>query len=388
MYVEPMRPGTAGEGIRGLQRVLGEYGEGGRLMIVTGGLHGNEPAGVLALQRVLRRLEERRPRARGRPVALSGNHAALARNVRYVDRDMNRIWCPSEIGQRNLSDAARDQSEESEQRVLLAEIQARMAAARGPVVFLDLHSTSAPGAPFAILGDTLRNREIGFAFGIPVILGLEENVHCTLLEHFGEQGHVAVGVEGGSHSDPSTVDHHEAIVWIALVAAGILSRADVPELEAHRALLASASKGLPTVLEVQYRYDISDGEEFRMEPGFTNFQPVEKGRLLALADGREVRAESRGVLLMPRYQGQGRDGFFLTRRVRPFWLRVSALLRGLNLDGVLPLLPGVRRHNGAAHTLAVNRRVARWYRRDVFHLFGYRRMHLEGDVRIFSKRVE
>jgi succinylglutamate desuccinylase len=387
MYAESMSLGTTGEGISGLERVLGEYGDDGRLMIVTGGLHGNEPAGVLALQRVLSRLEERRPRARGRLVALSGNHAALARNVRYVDRDMNRIWCPSEIIERNQSGAG-DLSEESEQRVLLAEIQARVAAARGPVFFLDLHSTSAPGAPFAILGDTLQNREIGFAFGIPVILGLEENVHCTLLEFFGEQGHVAVGVEGGSHTDPSTVDHHEAIVWIALVAAGILSKGDVPELEAYRARLASASKGMPTVLEIQYRYDISNGEEFRMEPGFTNFQAIEKGRLLAYADGREVRAEAPGVLLMPRYQGQGREGFFLTRRVRPFWLRVSALLRGLNLGGVLPLLPGVRRHNGDAHTLAVDRRVARWYRRDIFHLFGYRRMHTEGDVRIFTKRVE
>ena len=57
-----------------------------------------------------------------------------------------------------------------------------------------------------------------------------------------------------------------------------------------------------------------------MLPGFRNFQPVEKGQLLAHSGpglAAEVRAPWTGILIMPRYQGQGLDGYFLGRPVDP-----------------------------------------------------------------------
>jgi succinylglutamate desuccinylase len=55
-----------------------------------------------------------------------------------------------------------------------------------------------------------------------------------------------------------------------------------------------------------------------MLPGFRNFDPVREGQLLARSGpqlAREVRAPWSGTLIMPRYQGQGLDGFFLGRAV-------------------------------------------------------------------------
>jgi len=77
-----------------LPRVLGAY-EGdpdGPLMLVVGSLHGNEPAGVEAAQRVLARLAEGDTPFKGRFVAFVGSRAALAAGERYLDSDLNRAW--------------------------------------------------------------------------------------------------------------------------------------------------------------------------------------------------------------------------------------------------------------------------------------------------------
>ncbi|GEM_PF-183226 len=316
-----------------IERVLGSYSSGrsGVLVVVLGGLHGNEPAGIHAARRVLATLEREQPEMRGALLALAGNTAALAQGQRFIDRDLNRMWSEDDV--RIAREAGGDDCRErGEQRALLAEIEPRLAQSWSQVLFLDLHSTSAEGPPFCLVGDTLQNRRIALRLKLPVILGLEENVEGTLLGHYGEQGHVAIGVEGGRHDDPRTIDHHESVLWTVLVTAGLLVEADLPEYARHRARLETAGAGPPAVLELLHRHAVEPGDGFRMEPGFVNFQPVEHGELRAGADGgQRIEAPRAGVLLMPLYQGQGQDGFFLGRRVRPFWLHLSTLLRRLRL---------------------------------------------------------
>ena len=102
----------------------------------------------------------------------------------------------------------------------------------------------------------------------------------------------------------------------------------------------------------------------------------------------EVRAPDDGLLLMPRYQTQGDDGYFMIRPVGRPWLRISALLRRLRLESLLPLLPGVRSDPDRPRTLRVNRKVARLFAVQIFHLFGYRHCRPEGEILLFSRRVE
>ena len=54
----------------------------GPTLLILGGMHGNEPAGVLAADRVLLRIQERRADLRGEVVLLRGNTRALERNGR------------------------------------------------------------------------------------------------------------------------------------------------------------------------------------------------------------------------------------------------------------------------------------------------------------------
>lgn len=372
-------------------RILGRYDAGvpGPTLVVTGGLHGNEPAGARAARAVVRILNEHRPPFRGRVVAVAGNLDALARNRRFVDRDLNRVW--TEQGVRDLlaGDPANDDSEAREQRALLEilESERRDAVDHGLVV-LDLHTTSGGGPPFSLMSDTLANRRVATALPVPVILGLEESIDGTLLEYATRHGDRALVVEGGQHTDPESMRNHEAVIWYALLAIGCIDRDACPDGRSQRVQLQRVSAGLPRFVEIRHRHAVAPEDGFRMEPGFQGMQRVEAGQILARDRNGEIRASESGRLLMPLYQKQGSDGFFLVRGVSPFWLGLSAFLRRLRLDVFLPLLPGVHRapESEGPDALSVDRGVARWLVVEIFHLFGYRRRLERTDGYVFSRR--
>jgi succinylglutamate desuccinylase len=338
---------------------------------------------------VLAWLEQARPRIRGRFVGVAGNLAALARGERFVEEDLNRIWSPERIAALRTGHEPSTSADAEQQRELLAEIDEIFASATGPVIFLDLHTSSARGEPFVCIGDTLRNRELAMQFPVPAILGLEENIDGALLEYVNNLGHITVGVEAGQHDHPESIDRHEAFVLLALIASGCLDERDVPHAEALRSMLSDAVGALPPVLEVRHRHPVTAEDRFSMRPGYSNFQHVSAGEVLASDLDGEIRAPESGRILLPLYQGLGDDGFFIVRRVRPFWLRVSSWLRRLGADRFIAVLPGVRRSDAAPRELVVDPRIARWFAVEVFHLLGYRkkRSH-DGGLMRFARREE
>lgn len=303
-----------------LQRVLGTVstGErGGPLVLVTVGIHGNEPAGLHAMRRVLRDLERFGVALEGRLAAFVGNRAGLARNVRYVDEDMNRLWSRERVDALRGTDPELDNVERAEQRELLELLDVELAAADGAATHLDLHSTSSEGPPFTVVAGPASSRIAARRLGVPTLLGLEPIVAGTLIEYVGASGHAAVVLEGGQNDAPATIDNHESAVWITLCGAGVVGERAVPGgIARHRDRLAAAAAGLPPAIEVAHVHRLEPGEEFAMRPGYRNFQSVTRDELLAHQGprlAREIRAPWSGVLVMPRYQGQGLDGFFLGR---------------------------------------------------------------------------
>jgi predicted deacylase len=373
----------------GFPRELGRYGEqaAAPLIICIGGMHGNEPAGVFAAQQVLAELNTRKPPFRGTLLALAGNRAALAQGCRFLAEDFNRMWLPERLAA--LRSAAPQSSlnpEEAQCCELSETIEAALAQHRGPVVFLDLHTTSADGAPFALVSDTLINRTLAMSLDAPVILGLEEQLDGTVLNYMNDRGLAAVGFEGGQNDAPSSIEHNEAALWAILVAAGCLQEGAVARARSVRSVLRQRSSGIPSILEVRYRHAITPADEFVMEPGFMNFQPVKRGQLLARDRNGEVLARENGRILLPLYQSQGSDGFFLVREISPRWLRLSALVRRMRLERLLRLLPGIEHDPQRPDTLIVDPRVARWLAVDLLHLFGFRRRRSEGEKIVVTRR--
>ncbi|MGE3164747.1 MAG: succinylglutamate desuccinylase/aspartoacylase family protein [Planctomycetota bacterium] len=372
-----------------LQRVLGEFGTGvpGPLLVAVGGVHGNEPSGVRAIEKVFGALHASGTPIRGRFVGLAGNLAALAAGERYLDVDLNRIWAEEAATTKQWASAREVVERDSLQRAF----DEQLAGNWTQVIVADLHSTSASGGGFVVMADTLRNRGVARHLPIPVILGLEETVFGTLVESICEQGHVAICIEGGQHQDPTTVDHHESALWILLVEMGLIDRSAVPDLSAHVTRMQACGGRCPSVMEIRYRHQLHAGDRFAMKPGMKNFDRVREDEALAKAGPtltQDVLSPLDGYLLMPLYQPKGDDGFFIVRAVRPLWLTLSTVLRRLRLDRFLSWLPGVDRDPHHAGWLRVNRRVARFLAVQFFHLFGYRLCGVDGRVLVLSRRRE
>lgn len=377
------------------EHVIGRYvgAEPGPLVVCVGGLHGNEPSGVDALDRVFGELSGSRPPFRGEAVGLAGNLAALSRGRRFVDEDLNRIWTLERIAAlRRLSEnggSPPDAVEAREQSRLLALLESELLRPDDrEVYFLDLHTTSSDSVPFLTFSDSLRNRSFAGRFPLPLVLGVEEEVEGTLLDYVDHMGHVALCAEGGNHVDPASVDHLEAVVWLTLVSTGCVRLSDVPEAGGLRERLSRAAGAVPHVFEVRYRHGLRPGDDFRMKPGFRNFQEVEEGEPLARDRRGEIRAPVSGRLFLPLYQQQGEEGFFLVREVAQFWLKLSAVLRRLRVDRLARFLPGIRPHPEREETLVVHPRVASRFLVNVFHLLGYRRERPEDGRLVLSRRKD
>ncbi len=356
-------------------------GSKGPTLIVIGGIHGNEVGGVIAMQAVTAKLSDHSEPLKGRIYFLAGNTRALARGVRFIDADLNRSWTP-----KNLSSAGcrtfLSTSEGTELTELSELLDGILVTAADEVYVLDLHSTSAKGAPFATVGDTLRNRRFAQKFPVSILLGIEEQLEGTLLEYLNNAGAVTLGFEGGQHQEIETFANHEALIWAGLHFTGISPQAN--RLAAHREQLGRSRSG--RFFEVRYRHAINADDQFHMDPGYNNFDPVRSGQVLARDKSGPITANESGLLLMPLYQKLGEDGFFIGRRVAPFWLAFSAFLRRIGVQNLVPILPGVRREPNEPDTLIVNTRIARLFPLQVFHLLGFRRRRWVGDKLIVSRR--
>ena len=340
--------------------------------------HGNEPSGVLAMERVLETIRDQQLPLRGAVVGLPANLAALRNHSRFMEQDLNRMWTAARVHALTAGLVDDDflehlVAERHEQAQVIQAIDHIATNAAGPVCFLDLHTTSAPSAPFCVMGDSLINRR--FAAHLPVtrILGLEEVLEGTLPDYLGHLGHAAVGFEAGQHDDPFSIELHESAIWLAIAGAGILARREIPDWARHRRTLADASLGLPRVVEVRDHHRVHDGDRFRMEPGFVNFQRIEAGQVLARDRTTTFHCREAGRIFMPLYQALGEDGYFVVRAVPRGWLAASALLRRLRLDRLLPLLPSVSRSGRLPGTLMVNERRAGRWTWSMLHLLGFRR---------------
>ena len=131
---------------------------------------------------------------------------------------------------------------------------------------------------------------------------------------------------------------------------------------------------------------ITPADEFKMNPGFENFDVISRGQVLATNKNGEIKAKESGLILMPLYQKQGEDGFFIGREVAPFWLWLSGVLRGLKIADLIRLLPGVRQHPTDKESLVVDTRVARFCPLQIFHLLGFRKRRWCDNRLIVSRR--
>lgn len=298
-------------------RIIGTYGqdEAGPLVMVLGGIHGNEPAGIRALQRVLHVLQASKLPLHGRLLGIRGNLQALAFRERYLTHDLNRLWTRARIATLEHAHAQGQhlRHEEAELMALLGLLRQWDHTPHHPKILIDLHTTSAPGGRFSVVEDDPISLELASALHAPIILGLTRALQGTTASYCVQHGWHGLAFEAGQHHDPRAVDDHAAALWALLHTLGCLPQALISQAEAQAAHLQGGTHDLPNLVEVVYRHAIEPDDHFRMRPGYINFQPVAKDEHLADDRNGAVLAPEAGLMLMPLYQPQGADGFFIVQ---------------------------------------------------------------------------
>lgn len=356
----------------------------GPTVLFFAGVHGNEPAGVMALKQVFEDLSKKENTLRGTVYGLIGNLKALAIGKRYVDMDLNRLWTKNNI--KMVSNKKVLLEEEKELLELLDLLREIIKNEKGPFYFIDYHTTSSKTLPFITINDSMINRKFARQFPVPIVLGIEEFLDGPLLSYINQLGYVAVGFESGQHTDPAAITNSVAFTYMTLAASGVIGKMDVEDFGHYPHQLEKAATSVRDIFEVVHLHKITGVDVFKMLPGFESFQKINKGTHLATNNFLPVYSGYEGRLFMPLYQNQGSDGFFIIRKIPEFALMLSAFLRKIKIDNLFTLLPGVKWEHKDKEILRVDLKVAKFMVKPLFHLLGYRVRQLDGQyLRLYNR---
>jgi succinylglutamate desuccinylase len=293
-------------------RIIGNYtsGKSGPLLFVTAGVHGNEPSGVKALKKIFTELEKTKPEIYGRIIGVMGNKAALDKGQRYIDEDLNRTWTKENV--KNLDPETQEQREMHQIIEVLEDFPESDYTKR---YFLDCHTTSSDSMPYISVQDVNDNNDWAHRFPTYIVKGFSDIVYGAIDHFMSRTGLTGFVFEAGQHTNPSSEENHEAMIWLNLKEA---CKLDLEKLSCYPGCVEKFTEiNAPKqkTFEILYRHEIKQRDNFKMEPGYENFQKIQKGEVLAMNNGKELKSEWNAYIFMPLYQSQGNDGFFIIEEV-------------------------------------------------------------------------
>lgn len=295
--------------IEDISRVIGKYEgkEKGPLLLVTAGVHGNEPSGVLALQKIFKELEDSKMPIKGTFLGLSGNKKALQQEKRFIDEDLNRTWTKENLQKDHPE--THEQTEMFEIIDLLNNYSKKEFPKR---FFLDCHTTSSDSLPYISVQEVGKNDVFADKFPLHIVRGFSDIVNGSIDKYFSQVGFTGFTFEGGQHFAETTQANQEAMIWLALKE---VNGVDLNALSCFPICIEQLEGG-QTTFKILYRHGLENDDEFKMQPGFKNFQKISNGELLAIQNGKEIYSEWDATIFMPLYQSQGNDGFFVIKEVQ------------------------------------------------------------------------
>ncbi|NNE27129.1 MAG: succinylglutamate desuccinylase [Saprospiraceae bacterium] len=308
-----------------MERIIGRFNgqEKGPLFICFAAMHGNEPAGKHAIDLVFKMLEVEpisNPdfHYKGRFVGLIGNIQALQKGERFIEKDLNRQFTLDNISRVMNADHAHLKNEEKELRELIDTINNEIEDYQPEkILFLDLHTTSSHGGIFTISANDPDSIRIASALHAPVILGMTRGLRGTTMHFFNnnhfEANTISLTFESGQHEEKLSINRAISAIINCMKEINSVQNDHVENF--HEEILIKYSDRLPKVAEMLERHPVYPEEGFEMLPGYKNFQFVRKGEVIAKDKNGNIAAKEDGLLLMPLYQKQGEDGFFIIKVV-------------------------------------------------------------------------
>jgi succinylglutamate desuccinylase len=302
-----------------MDRIIGEFEgkEKGPLIILVGGLHGNELTGLKAIDHIFKKIQDDRINIKGRIIGIKGNKQAIDKKERFIEYDLNRCWTEEHLQYITDKDTHLIFSEDKEVRDLKHFFDSLPENNSTQKICVDLHTTSSDNGNFIVVPETWSDHPVIEALKLPLILDLEKHIKGTLLKYLTKRDYLAFAFEGGLIGSEVAVQLHIAGIWEILLSAGAISSQKMDGIMQIGTLLQTFAAELPHKLRVRHHYWITEEDNFRMKPGFLNFQKVKAGEIIAEDRNGPIQTPMDGLIFMPLYQQSGNDGFFIVEELDP-----------------------------------------------------------------------
>lgn len=271
-------------------------GTPGIRLVVFGAIHGNEPCGPRAMERIAARIGNGDIVLRSGSLLLvpGANPEAFARRVRQTEENLNRVF-------RKTSTPQSYEARVANELCALLDSEAD--------ILVDIHSTSAPG-PMSVFTDypTEKNLTLAKAIGPEYVIldwpivyannphGLSSS--CTS-DYAQEIGIPSATVECGQHEESAALGRAESAIMRALAYADII--------ESREEQLPSPR--MVRMVSVEKKY--APGDTFTRQWG--HLEPIVKGTPIAtLESGDVVVAEQDCMMILPKHHAApGEEWYYL-----------------------------------------------------------------------------
>ena len=293
-------------------RVIGNYhtGKSKKTILFICGIHGNELSGKKALENIFTHLETNEIEIKGNLIALQGNLNAIEKKERFINKDLNRIWKTKYI--EKLKNIQILKNEDLELKKIYSIIETIIKQKKKEnLIIIDLHNTSSQNGLFTIVNNE-KEAKIASFINIPCITKLFTKVRGSLAQYYNSKGITSLVFEGGTIGDPASIHNHETGMYQILEKMKFIKKMDVPKriMEEEKKMNFVLKKEY-IQYKVKYIHKINSEDKFIMKSNVANFQDVKKNEVLGIDKLGEVKSPINGKILMPLYQTQGSEGFYI-----------------------------------------------------------------------------
>jgi len=237
----------------------------GPKVIILGGVHGNEICGVEAI----RRLKDAIKLEKGELRMIIANPAAVQKNVRYIEENLNRSFLlnnPSESYEAKLA------------KELLSHL-------RWADYCLDLHASNSPNSEPFIMAEP---RELPYTEFFPVKLfvsGGDKFYSGTSEDFMNNQGKIGISVECGYLGDQKSTEIAISCLQGFLVHLKMIEMVSLKRTEKNH-------------LRVFFQYN--NQEEFKLAKEFNDFEFVQNDQLIGHDGQKKISALKNSYVIFAR----------------------------------------------------------------------------------------
>ncbi|MBI5306654.1 succinylglutamate desuccinylase/aspartoacylase family protein [Candidatus Wolfebacteria bacterium] len=256
----------------------------GPTVILIAGIHGNEPAGILAFEK-LKKIKL----FYGKIYFIFGNLLAIKNKKRFIDADLNRLF----ISKNQLTKKQIKSREYNRSRKIMRFL-------KKADVLLDIHSTSKKSPPFIICEQNANKIVSYFPFKIRCY-GFGGIQTGSTDNYMNQNNKIGICIECGQHNDKNVSQRAINCVQILLNCLKMIKR---EKLKIKKQTIYKASE-----------IYITKTDEFKLVKKFNNFEKISKRQLIALDGAKKIISQKDQIIIFAKDCKKNEEGFVFLKKL-------------------------------------------------------------------------